>query len=157
MRSRRIVLKKSPVHGNGVFAARRIAAGERIAEYRGKLLTHAQADRIADGGYDTGHTFFFTLNERYVIDGGQGGNIARWINHSCAPNCEPVMLEDGKKNSKKDQIVIEAVRDIEPGEELGYEYGIALEGRLTPQLKRAWACRCGSPQCKGTMLQRKRA
>ena len=153
---RKVLLRKSAIHGNGVFAARHITAGERIARYCGKVITHAQADRIADGGYDTGHTFFFTLNDRYVIDGGQGGNIARWINHSCAPNCEPVMLID-HKHPKLDHVVIDAIRDIEPGEELGYEYGITLEGRVTAKMKQAWACRCGAAHCTGSMLSLRRA
>ncbi|HVT36083.1 MAG TPA: SET domain-containing protein-lysine N-methyltransferase [Nevskiaceae bacterium] len=136
-----------------MFAARRIKRGERIAQYRGKVMTHAQADRRPGNDESTGHTFLFTLNERYVIDGAQGGNIARWINHSCAPNCEPVHLED-EDDPRQDQIVIEAIRDIEAGEELGYDYGIPVEGRVTAEEKKAWACHCGARRCKGTMLRR---
>lgn len=154
--SRRIVARRSPIHGNGVFAVVDIPAGTTVIEYRGKLLTHAQADKRYPGNADTGHTFLFTLNERYVLDANEGGNIARWINHSCEPNCQSSLEEHSGGDARKDRIVIETLRDIRAGEELCYDYGITLEERHTPRLKTIWACRCGSSRCTGTMLKPKR-
>ena len=91
-----------------------------------------------------------------VIDANEDGNIARWINHSCAPNCEAVQEENAKGKAHKDKVFIEAIRDIAPGEELTYNYGIVLAERHTAKLKKIWECRCGSPRCTGTMLQPKR-
>ena len=105
---------------------------------------------------DTGHTFLFTLNDEYVIDANHKGNKARWINHSCDPNCEAVIEEHDGKNRKKDKVFIEAIRKIAPGEELTYNYGIVLSEPHTARLKKIWACRCGAPKCTGTMLQPRR-
>ncbi|HSX60451.1 MAG TPA: SET domain-containing protein-lysine N-methyltransferase [Tahibacter sp.] len=154
--TRRIVARRSPIHGNGVFAAVDIPAGTTLIEYRGKLLTHAQADKRYPGNADSGHTFLFTLNDRYVIDANEGGNIARWINHSCEPNCQSSLEEDADGDKRKDRVTIETLRAVRAGEELCYDYGITLEERHTPRLKAIWACRCGSPRCTGTMLKPKR-
>jgi uncharacterized protein len=154
--TRRIVARRSPIHGNGVFAATALAAGSKVIEYRGKLLTHAQADKLYPGNADSGHTFLFTLNERYVLDANEGGNIARWINHSCAPNCQSFLHEDPGGDKRKDRVLIETLRAIQPGEELCYDYGITLAEKHTARLKAIWACRCGSPACTGTMLKPKR-
>ncbi|MEO8670917.1 MAG: SET domain-containing protein-lysine N-methyltransferase [Tahibacter sp.] len=155
--SRRIVARRSPIHGNGVFANAAIPAGITLIEYRGRLLTHAQADRHYPGNSGSGHTFLFTLNERYVIDANVGGSIARWINHSCVPNCQAVLEEDGDGDRRKDRILIESIRPIEAGEELFYDYGITLAERHTARLKAIWACRCGASDCSGTLLKPKRA
>lgn len=154
--SRKIVTRRSPIHGNGVFAARKLAPGVELIEYQGRLMTHAQADRLYEGGVDTGHTFLFTLNERYIIDANVDGNEARWLNHSCAPNCQAVWEESADGNPKKDRILIETLREIAPGEELTYDYGISLPVRQTARMKALWACRCGAPECSGTMLKPKR-
>jgi SET domain-containing protein len=103
-----------------------------------------------------GHTFLFTLNDTYVIDANVGGNSARWINHSCDPNCEAVMVEDDDGDPNKDAVFIEAIRAIKPGEELTYNYGIVLAEAHTARMKKLWACRCGASKCTGTMLQPKR-
>ena len=153
---RRIAARRSPIHGNGVFALVDIPAGTELIEYRGKRLTHAQADRLYANTSDTGHTFLFTLNERYVIDANSEGNIARWINHSCAPNCRAVVEEDEGGDRRRDRVLIETLRPLRAGEELTYDYGIVLEERLTPRLKAIWACRCGARGCVGTMLKPKR-
>jgi SET domain-containing protein len=153
---RKIVARKSPIHGNGVFAVAPIAKGERVIEYKGQRRTHAQVDADTSGDVESGHTFLFTLNDDYVVDANYGGNDARWINHSCDPNCEAVIAEDEGGDRRKDRIFIEALRDIRPGEELTYNYGIVLAERHTPRLKKIWACLCGSPKCTGTMLQPKR-
>ena len=148
--------RRSPIHGNGVFATADIPAETELVEYKGRLLTHAQADRLYDGTTDTGHTFLFTLNDRYVIDANVDGNVARWINHSCNPNCRAVIEENQEGRRSKDRVLIETLRTIRAGEELTYDYGISLGERLTPRLKRIWQCRCGDPDCTGTMLKPKR-
>ena len=153
---RKIVARKSPIHGNGVFAAAPIRKGERVIEYKGRRRTHEEVDNDVGGDVDSGHTFLFTLNDDWVIDASYEGNDARWINHSCDPNCEALIEEDEGGDSRKDRVFIEAIRDIRPGEELSYTSGITLAERHTPRLKKIWACLCGSPKCTGTMLQPKR-
>lgn len=146
-RRSRFVVRSSGIHGKGVFATTHIPAGTRLIEYKGKRLTEAQVDkRYAND--DDPHTFLFALDDGVVIDATLGGNSARWINHSCAPNCEAV--DDG------DRIYIETLRAIRPGEELSYNYGIELEERHTPEMKRLYQCRCGARRCKGTILQAKK-
>jgi SET domain-containing protein len=149
-------VRRSPIHGTGVFAARPIAAGVELIEYRGRRITHAAADRRYAGSADSGHTFLFTLNERYIIDANVDGNDARWINHSCAPNCQAMAQENAGSDPRQDRVVIESLRAIAPGEELTYDYGIVLDQRHTARMKALWACRCGSPACTGTMLKPKR-
>lgn len=152
---RRIVVRRSPIHGRGVFALTPIAAGTEIITYRGRLLTHPQADhRYAEAA--SNHTFLFTLNERYVIDANVDGNSARWINHSCQPNCEAVQVVAADGDPRRDRIVIQALRDIAAGEELTYDYRVDAGERLTPRLRRLWACRCGSRACRGTLLAARR-
>ena len=153
---RKIEARRSEIHGNGVFAIAPIAKGERIVRYKGTLRTHDEVDAEYGEQEEDGHTFLFTLNDEYVIDANVGGNVARWITHSCAPNCEAVVEEDDKGRPHKDKVFIEAIRDIAPGEELTYNYGITLDERHTPKLKKLWGCRCGAPGCTGTMLQPKR-
>lgn len=152
----RIVTRRSAIHGNGVFAAADIPAGTRLVQYKGKLLTHAESDRLYRDGAETGHTFLFSLNDDYVIDASRQGNSARWINHGCAPNCEAVIEEDDGGDPRRDRVFIESTRDIRKGEELTYNYGIVLDVPHTRAMKRIWACRCGAPQCTGTMLQPRR-
>lgn len=91
-----------------------------------------------------------------MIDANFDGNIARWINHSCSPNCEAILYEDEQGRRDRDKIRIHALRDIAPGEELSFNYGIVLQERHTPALKKLWACHCGAPHCTGTLLQPKR-
>jgi SET domain-containing protein len=153
--ARRIVTRRSPIHGNGVFAATAIPAGVRLVEYRGRVITQVQADRRYDGTSDSGHTFLFILNDDYVIDANFDGNAARWINHSCDPNCEAVIHEHDH-DRRRDRVMIETIRPIRAGEEISYDYGIVLEERYTPALKKIWQCRCGSPKCTGTLLKPKR-
>jgi SET domain-containing protein len=153
--ARKFVTRRSNIHGNGVFATAPIAKGERLIQYKGKLRTHAQVDRAYGGEDETGHTFLFTLNDKYVIDANIDGNGARWINHSCSPNCEAVTVEDEGGDLRRDRVYIEARKDIKPGTELTYNYGIVLDEPHTAKLKKLWACRCGSRNCTGTMLQPK--
>ena len=138
-------VRRSRIHGSGVYAARDIPKGTRIVEYLGDRISHAEADaRYEAKGQDDGHTFLFVVSSKVVIDAGVGGNEARFINHSCDPNCETV-IEGGR-------VFIEALRDIRPGEELGYEYGLTWESTDDPDELANYACRCGSPKCRGTML-----
>jgi SET domain-containing protein len=142
-------VRQSPVHGNGVFALRPIAAGERIIEYRGERISWDAATQRAEArGGPVNHTFYFSLADGNVIDGGKRGNDARWINHACEPNCEA--YED------EGRVYIHALRDIDEGEELNYNYALIYDERHTPALKRLFACRCGAPSCSGTMLAPKK-
>ena len=152
---RKIVARRSAIHGNGVFAVAPIAKGERIVEYKGRRRTHEEVDADVTGDADSGHTFLFTLNDEYVIDANHEGGTARWINHSCSPNCEAVLEEADGDDRTKDRVFIEAIRDIKPGQELSYNYGITLAEKHTAELKKIWECRCGSRNCTGTLLQPK--
>ncbi len=154
--TRKIQVRHSKIHGNGMFAIAHIPAGTRLIEYKGRLMTHRQADNLYDGSTESGHTFLFTLNDKYIIDANVDGNDARWINHGCDPNCEAVLEEFEGKDRRRDRVFIESKRALKSGEELTYNYGIVLEERQTPRLKKVWACHCGSPACTGTMLQPKR-
>jgi hypothetical protein len=146
---RRIQVRKSGVHGKGVFALQPIQAGERIIEYKGELIGWPEAlRRHPHDPSDPNHTFYFHIDEAHVIDANVAGNAARWINHACAPNCKAE--EDGAR------VFIHALHDIAPGEELFYDYGLVIDERYTPRLKKEYACRCGSPECRGTMLAPKR-
>jgi SET domain-containing protein len=149
-RGRRIQVRRSGIHGKGVFAVAPIAAGETILEYTGKVITWKQAQKRHPHNPDEpNHTFFFHIDDLHVIDGGTGGNAAKWINHACEPNCEADEDDDGR-------VFIKALRDIAPGEELNYDYGLIVDGRHTAKLKQEYACRCGARGCRGTMLAPKR-
>lgn len=114
-------------------------------------MTHEEADEEY-GGLDSGHTFLFSLNDQYVIDANVRGNVAKWINHSCAPNCKAYVIEDEGGDPRKDRVVVEALRNISPGEEITYDYGIVVDEPITREERRLWACRCGAPKCKGSLL-----
>jgi uncharacterized protein len=140
-----IEVRTSPLHGLGVFAAQRIRRGTRIIEYLGERISHAEADRRYEHkDANDAHTFLFIVDARTVIDAAVGGNEARFVNHACEPNCESV-IEDRR-------VFIEAVRAIEPGEELTYDYQIQREVDDPPDVDAIFACRCGSPRCRGSML-----
>ena len=143
-----IEVRPSGIHGKGVFAAAPIAEGERIIEYTGPIVTWKQAQRRHPHDPDQpNHTFYFHIDDKRVIDG-MFGSLAKWINHACEPNCE-ADEDDGR-------VFIKALRDIAPGEELNYNYGLVLDGRHTAKVKKEYECRCGSPGCRGTMLAPKR-
>ena len=145
--------RRSRRHGQGVFAVRPIAAGTRIIEYTGELISHAEGERryptAADGIEEAEHTYLLQLDETRVIDANIGGNDARFINHSCAPNCEPMPAGD--------HMWIVSLRRIAPGEELGYDYAIELDEPRSPQRKQRFPCRCGARTCRRTLLKPKRA
>ena len=140
-----IEVRRSGVHGRGVFARRSIHKGTRIIEYTGDRISHAEADqRYEDHDESDNHTFLFSVDRGLVIDAGVGGNHARFINHSCDPNCESVI--------ERRHVFIDAIRDIAAGEELAYDYQIGRERNDPPNVDEIYACRCGSERCRGTML-----
>lgn len=143
-------VRGSAIHGRGVFATEVIPKGTRIIEYKGKHISYKKACKLyPDVDGEPTHTFLFEIDEKTVIDAAQGGNAARWINHSCEPNCEA--------EGEGDRIFITSIKKIKPGEELGYNYGITLEERLTPKEKKRWPCYCGKKSCRGTLLWPKNA
>ena len=148
--SRRIQVRKSGVHGKGVFAIKPIAKGERIIEYKGEVISWPEAlRRHPHDPSDPNHTFYFSLDDgSHVIDAKVGGNAARWINHACQPNC--------KADETDGRVFIEALRALKPGEELFYDYGLVIDERYTPKLKKEYECRCGSKKCRHTLLAPKR-
>ena len=149
MSVRRTVVRRSGVHGKGVFAVAPIKGGELLLEYKGERISWKEALRRHPHNPDEpNHTFYFALEDGRVIDGKVDGNSARWINHSCAPNCEAEEV-DGR-------VYIHALRDIDEGEELFYDYGLVIDARQTKKLKREYECRCGARKCRGTMLAPKK-
>jgi uncharacterized protein len=139
-------VRNSAIHGRGVFAATDIPRGERIVEYKGRRSSWDEAMARPDSDPDDpAHTFLFEIDDGRVIDARVRGNAARWINHSCAPNC--VTHEDDAG-----RVFVEAKRRIRPGEELTYDYRLTVDGRLTKKERAGYACRCGSAKCRGTLL-----
>ena len=148
-KARYYVVRHSQIHGRGVFAARTIRNKQTIIEYRGERTTWKEANkRPASDPDNPYHTFLFGLDDGRVIDADVRGNAARWINHSCKPNCETFEDEDGR-------VFIAARRKIEPGEELSYDYQLTYDGRMGKKMRAAYECRCGAKSCRGTMLGKK--
>lgn len=140
-----LVLRRSGIHGRGVYARKDIPKGTRLIEYTGELISNAEADRrYDDEKMSRHHTFLFILNSRWCVDAAVGGNIARFINHSCDPNC--IAWIEGK------HIWIDALRDIKQGEELGYEYEYDFDPEYTIEDLEFYGCKCGSPRCRGTIV-----
>jgi hypothetical protein len=138
-------LRPSSIQGQGAFATRPIKKGARIIEYLGERITQAEADeRYDDSAMSRHHTFLFSVDDDTVIDAGREGNDARFINHSCAPNCQ-AFLED-------ERIYIYALRDIPVGEELSYDYGYERTPDMGPEEESLYVCRCGAALCRGTIL-----
>src|SRR5262245_47435379 len=137
--------RRSKIHGLGVFATRRIRVGRMLIPYLGQILTEADVRaRYTDDDADDTHTFLFHLGRNRYVDAGVNGNDARFINHSCDPNCEPE-LSDGV-------IWIRAIKNIQPGIELTYDYSLEIEKRTSRSRRNRYACHCGAPKCRGTML-----
>ena len=146
---KRIQVRRSGVHGKGVFALQDLAEGETLIEYVGEIISWDEAqDRHPHDPKDPNHTFYFHVNEDRVIDALHGGNSSRWINHSCNPNCEA--------DEENERIFIKALRNIKAGEELSYDYGLIIDEPYTKKLKAEYPCWCGSKRCRGTLLAPKR-
>ena len=142
-------LRDSAIQGRGAFALRPIRRGTRIIEYTGEVISPEEADRrYDDGSMGRHHTFLFSVSGKKVIDAAVGGNDARFINHSCAPNCEAV--------DERSRIYIEAICHIAPGEELTYDYGYERDGTEDEKWEKVYACKCGAPTCRGTILAPKK-
>jgi uncharacterized protein len=140
-----IVVRRSKVHGNGCFARRDIPKGTRIIEYLGERISHKEADRRYQGSdVNDNHTFLFIADRSTVIDATKGGNEARWINHHCDGNCE--------SETEKGRVFVDAIKNMKKGEELGYDYQIGRDKDDPPNVDEIYACRCGSPKCRGSML-----
>ncbi len=140
-----IVVRRSRVHGHGVFATRDIRKGEVIDEFTGERISHAEANRrCRHRDVNDNHTFFFTVSARTVIDARHEGNDTRFINHRCDPNCEPQI--------RRGRVFIVAIRAIRAGDELGFEYNIGREDDDPPNVDEIYACRCGARRCRGTIL-----
>lgn len=143
-------IRESPMQGLGAFAIQRIPAGVRLIEYAGERLTPAEAEaRYPEVPGERHHTYLFAIDDDVVVDAAVNGNDARFINHSCDPNCDAVFDDD--------RIWIDTIRNIEPGEELAYDYAYVLAERHTPAAKRRYPCHCGSAKCRGTILAKKRS
>ena len=141
-----IRLGRSRIEGTGVFAKRRIHRGARIIEYTGARVP---ADRLLAADEATARIYTFRLNESVVIDGARGGNESRFINHSCAPNCEAYSFDD--------RLFIYAMVDITRGDELTFDYKLAPpDGRPAEAGADELTCLCGAEKCRGTMRRTKR-
>ena len=138
-------VRRSKIQGRGAFAVKPIRTGQIVDEYWGQRITHEEADRRYDDSEGRHHTFLFVLDDDTVLDARFGGNDARFINHSCEPNCE-TEIEDG-------HIYIKAIKPIKPETELAYDYRFEWQDEYEPDDVRYYACRCGSKKCRGTILR----
>ncbi|MEO7520800.1 MAG: SET domain-containing protein-lysine N-methyltransferase [Gemmatimonas sp.] len=138
-------VRRSKIQGRGVFATAPIRKGKRITEYLGEPITHEEADRRYDDKNGRHHTFLFILDDDTVLDARYRGSDAKYINHSCDPNCESVI--DGQ------HIWINAIKSIQPGTELVYDYQFEWQDEYEPEDVRYYACRCGTDKCRGTIIK----
>lgn len=146
---RRFIVRRSGIHGRGVFALTDIPKATRLMEYVGERITHKEADhRYAAEHEYSPHTMLFAVDDKTVIDATRWGNSSRFINHSCSPNCEA--------DEEEGRIFISTLKNVPAGAELTYDYNLILEERHTPAVKRAHACFCGVRGCRGTMLGSKK-
>jgi hypothetical protein len=142
---RRIQVRKSGVHGRGVFALVDLAEGELVMEYTGEVISWDEAQRRhPHDPANPNHTFYFHIDDQHVIDGKVGGNSARWINHACEPNCEA--------DEQGGRIFIKTLHNIAAGQELNYDYGLMIDEPYTKKLLAEYPCWCGSKLCRGTLL-----
>ncbi len=135
-----ITVRHSPIHGRGVFATAAIRRGRRIIEYTGERIAWSSDPIPIEAS-----TYLFEVDENTVIDPSRGGNEAQYINHSCAPNCEPYL--------SRGRVYIYALRNIRPGEELCYDYRLSTGAEPTADDIEGYACRCGARACRGTLLE----
>ena len=129
-----VVFKPSPIDGQGGFAKVDIPRGQRIIEYVGEKIDKQESQRRCEAN----NQYIFTLNDEYDLDGNVPWNPARFINHSCAPNCDA--------EAEADQIWVIASRNIKAGEEITFNYGFDLEDY------KAFPCRCGAEHCVGFIV-----
>jgi len=131
-------VRNSKIQGRGAFATRRIRKGQRVVEYIGERIHPSEeTNRYDDESMSRHHTFLFAVNETVTIDAGR-------IDHSCDPNCEAVN-DDGR-------IFIFAIKNIQPGGELAYDYAYEHDGAVTKKLLEVYPCYCGTEKCRGTIL-----
>ena len=143
-------LRPSGIQGLGAFARKDIPRHTRIIEYTGEKISYAESDcRYPDERNQRHHTFLFTLNSKWIIDAAFDGNDARFINHSCDPNCD-AYIERG-------HIWIESIKHIPAGTELAYDYQYEYLDEYTAEDLEFYACHCGSPKCRGTIVEPKKA
>ena len=136
-----IEVRESGIHGKGAFATQRIRKGKRIIEYLGKRMPWDAASEDPDDP----HTFLFGLgDDNLVINAAIEGNEARWINHSCDPNCEAI--------EEKGRVFNYALGDLRPGEELFYDYGLEIDEPRSAEMEKHFQCHCGAKMCRGTLL-----
>lgn len=145
MPTRFFEVHSSPIAGYGAFAVRAIPKATRIIEYVGERISQAEADRRYDDGLGPeAHVLLFSVDEHTAIDAGVGGNESRFINHSCEPNCRAV--------TRRGRVHIWTLHDIAAGQELTYDYNLTRDGISDEEAYTRYACRCGAPTCRGTML-----
>jgi uncharacterized protein len=138
-------IRSSPIQGRGAFAIRKIRKGTRIIEYTGEMISTEESDRrYVESEKKRHHTFLFIVDPKRVVDGGVNGNASRFINHSCDPNCETFI--------EKRHIYIDALRTIQPGEELNYDYQYDRDGESDAQARKKYPCHCGAESCRGTIM-----
>jgi len=138
-------VRTSKIQGKGAFAIRNIRKGTRLIEYLGQRISWRTADkRYDDEKMGRHHTFLFTVDDKVVIDAAVNGNDARFLNHSCDGNCEAI--------TERKRIFIEARRNIKAGDELLYDYQYERSDDHTEEDEKFYACRCGSPKCRGSIL-----
>lgn len=149
VRQLKIVVRSSGVHGKGMYALRDLKKGERLIEYKGERIDWPTAlERHPHNPAEPNHTFYFDIGAGWVIDGNVNGNSARWINHSCQPNCQADQVE----MKGEPRVFIETIKNIKAGSELFYDYGLVIDEPLTKKLKKDYRCLCGSKKCRGTLL-----
>ncbi|KAJ3140583.1 Histone-lysine N-methyltransferase setd1a [Geranomyces variabilis] len=140
--TRTLKFARSPIHDWGLFAARRIPTNDFVIEYIGEIIREKVAD-IREKGYERqgiGSSYLFRINADNIIDATKKGNMARFINHNCEPNCSAKVITVAGRR----RIVIYANRDIREDEEITYDYQFPIEDDKIP-------CLCGAPGCRGTL------
>jgi len=135
-----VEVRRSGVHGYGVFAVRTVRAGQQIGTYAGRRY----AAGVSHPAWDDQLTYLFGLSDGSMIDGAQGGNATRHLNHACAPNVEAVESYDAADELVLD---IQAIRDIAGGDELFLDYSLDIDGQDPAE----YPCQCGAPKCRGTL------
>lgn len=136
-------VRDSHIHGLGVFAREALPKGGTVGFYDGRRYT---ARQIAKVDWNEKLTYLFGLSDGTTIDGGEGGNATRHLNHACAPNCEAVEEEDEKGKIKVRIVTLKRVR---AGQELFIDYCLTADASASPD---DYACQCGARSCRGTML-----